>query len=334
MFRSAANPIIRLVFAPILLLFYLHHQNVTLPVLAPIFVVIFLTIMPSRPPVSVMLKLLLVLVFVSFFLVFLGGVFSDSAAGFVLFCWGLLFWSFERSHRDPKDLLSTFLLMDVVIMMVMSRQFQVPFDGLPWVMFKDCLMALVVTYASFMIFPGDEKDIQADEATTSETNVDVGIAAFKATAMILVMTVLIAVGSSQSILIAITLGSMIKVPTPHESRIFSRNRFVTTSVGILFTLPILVIYTFGVPMWVVLAVAIFCGLNLSCYAIRHQCPLSIYQLLFTNFVVLTHQIIGHQGASSLNAELIRLISISVAILLGGIILNLLSGPAVKQFSEK
>lgn len=41
MFRSAANPVLRLVLAPSILLFYLSAHGAILPILAPIFVVIF-----------------------------------------------------------------------------------------------------------------------------------------------------------------------------------------------------------------------------------------------------------------------------------------------------
>ncbi|QBN15729.1 DUF2955 domain-containing protein, partial [Vibrio vulnificus] len=78
MFRSAANPVLRLVLAPSILLFYLSAHGAILPILAPIFVVIFLTIMPSKPPVDMLIKLLAVMVFVSLGVVLLGEQLIDS----------------------------------------------------------------------------------------------------------------------------------------------------------------------------------------------------------------------------------------------------------------
>ncbi|CAH8189678.1 DUF2955 domain-containing protein [Vibrio aestuarianus] len=321
MFHSAANPIIRLVFAPILLLFYLQFSGAAMPMLAPIFVVIFLTIMPSKPPVSLLLKLLLVMFFISFIVVNLGEILVDTPTGFALFCWALLFLSYYRSHRDPKDILSTLTLMVVIIMAVMTKQMGVSASVLPWLMFEALIIAIVVTSLSFLIFPGDEQDIQPDEQSQEKTSAHITLIIFKATAMSLVLAALIGTGSSQSILIAITISSMIKTPIQHEQKTFSHNRLITTTVGILFTVPVMLLFMFNVPTWVVLGVALFCGIQLACYAIRCNCRLSIYQLLFTNFTVLTYQIIKNQGTDSMSAELTRLVSIVIAIFIGALILN-------------
>ncbi|WP_428773316.1 hypothetical protein [Vibrio sp.] len=69
------------------------------------------------------------------------------------------------------------------------------------------------------------------------------------------------------------------------------------------------------------------GLRLAGFAIRRQCRISIYQLLFTNFIVLVNQIMTYQGSEPLSAEVTRLVSISLAILVGTVILNLTSTPA-------
>ena len=50
--------------------------------------------------------------------------------------------------------------------------------------------------------------------------------------------------------------------------------------------------------------------------------------MFTNFVVLTYQVIKHQGTPSLSAEFLRLLSIAIAILVGALILNLTKHQAV------
>ncbi|QYJ99848.1 DUF2955 domain-containing protein [Shewanella psychrotolerans] len=322
MFRNPANSIIRLVFFPVILLFYQQYHGVALPILAPIFVVIFLTIMPSKPPLNMLLKLLLVLMFVSFGVVFLGGLLIDTPTGYALFCWSMLFWCFYRSHHDPKDLISTLVIMVVIIMTVMSVQLGAPIDVLPWLMFEAFVVALLVTYLSFVIFPGDEQDILPDETSTEGAETHMGLIVFKATAMSVVLVALVGSGSAQSILIAITISSMIKIPNPEEHRTFSQTKIVTTAVGILFTLPLMFLFRFGVATWVLLGVTIFLGLQLACFAIRRQCTLTIYQLLFTNFVVLVYQVIKQQGSESLSAEFMRLVSIVISVLIGALILNL------------
>ncbi|WP_428612615.1 DUF2955 domain-containing protein [Shewanella sp.] len=323
MFRSAANPIIRLVFGPILLLFYLWDQAAPLPVLAPVFMVLFLTLMPSRPPLNLMVKLLLVVMFVSFGLVFVGGMLLDTPAGYLLFCWSLLFWSFYRSHNDPKDLLSTLMLIVVIIMTVMSKQLQVSIEVLPWLLMVSALKALVLTYLIFFIFPGNDEDIHPDEIQENSSSTHMGVILLKATAMTIVLIALIGLGSSQSMLIAITIGSMIRLADPEDHQSFKQNRLVTTAVGILFTFPVMLAFAFGLPTWVVIGLALFSGIQLACFAIRRQCPQSIYQLLFTNFVVLVYQIISHLESDALSAQLVRLVSISIAVLIGTLLLNLL-----------
>ena len=322
MFRSAANPIIRLVLFPVLLLFYLQSSGDPLPILAPMFMVMFLTIMPSKPPLTMLLNLLVILFFVSFVLVFIGGVLKDTPTGYVLFCWALLFWAFYRSHSNPKDIFATLSLMVVIIMTVMNFQLGISTDFLPALMFKGMIIAIILTYISFLLFPGDEQDIKVDQTSKIGAQKNSALIAFKATAMCIVLFVLMATASSQSMLIAMTISSMIKLPIASDHRIYSENKIVTTAVGILFTLPVLMLFSFGVPTWVLIGVTLFCGLQLAGYAIRRQCRFSIYQLLFTNFIVLTYQVIKHQGVDSLSAEFLRLTSIVIAILLGVLILNL------------
>ncbi|MCL1065816.1 DUF2955 domain-containing protein [Shewanella olleyana] len=322
MFRSVMNPIIRLALAPTLLLFYMQYSGAALPFLAPIFVVIFLTMMPSKPPLSLMLKLLIALFFISFVIVFFASVLADTPTGFGLFCWSLLFWGYFRSHIDSKDILSTLILMVVIIITVMTEQFHTSIDGFPWLMCESLFIAIVVTSVFFIIFPGDEKDILPDDTVHQTGEVALAIVIFKATAMWLILQALIGFNSSQTILIAITISNLIKIPTSPAHKVFIRNKLVTTVTGILFTLPVLFLYTVGTTTWVLIGVSIFCAMQLACYAIRRHCRFSIYQLLFTNFIVLIYQVLKHQGADSVSAELLRLLSIIIAILIGGIILNL------------
>lgn len=231
MFHSSANPIIRLVFTPILLLFYLQYSGAPTPFIAPIFVVIFLTLMPSKPPFNMMLKLLVILSLLSFGIVTLAGaLMSSPPSGFLLFTWSLLCWSYYRSHRDPKDIVSTLTLIVVLIIVVTSLQMGLPLEGLPWVLFTSFIVALVATYISFWLFPGgDEKDIQPDQTTLDGANEHIGLIVFKATALCVVLYALISSGSSQTLLIAITFGSMIKHPINQDSHSFGRYRIITTS---------------------------------------------------------------------------------------------------------
>ncbi|ENM5922268.1 DUF2955 domain-containing protein [Vibrio mimicus] len=333
MFHSAANPIIRLVFAPTLLLFYLTVQGAFMPVLAPMFVVIFLTIMSSRPPLSMMLKLLVVLLLVGVGIIAVGEVLIDSPTGFGLFCWVALFWSFYRSHKDPKDIFATFLLLFVVITSVINLQFGVSISSLPLVLLETFVTALAVTYISFLLFPGDEKDILPDEQDMQGAELHFGLIAFKTTILFVSLMALIGTGSSQTLLIVITIGSMIKIPISRDQRIFRNNRLISTTVGILSTIPIMLVHTGGFPMWATLGITCFLGLQLACYAIRKQCRRSIYQLLFINFIVLVSQIISYLGSEALMAELTRLASILVAIIIATVILNLVPiSPVVTKSS--
>ncbi|WP_427979084.1 DUF2955 domain-containing protein [Agarivorans sp.] len=326
MFRSPANPIIRLVFAPILLLFYQLYSGAPIPVLAPIFVVIFLTIMPSRPPLNLLLMLLVSLLVICFGIIALGKALLESPSGFALFCWSILFWSYYRSHRNPKDILSSLSLIVIIIMVVMTKQMGLPMGGFPWLMFSKFITAIVVTYVAFLLFPGEEKDILPAEQTDEAPEHHIGLIAFKATAMSLVLVALIGIGSSQTMLIAITIGNMMRSPLVTDHHIFGRNRLITTAVGILFTFPCMLLVVLGVSHWLLLGVSLFCGLQLACYGIRRRCRMDVYQLLFTNFTVLTYQVISHQGADSFSAQVLRLFSIAVAVFVAVLLLNLANHP--------
>ncbi|GLS89501.1 hypothetical protein GCM10007916_05680 [Psychromonas marina] len=208
------------------------------------------------------------------------------------------------------------------MMTVMNFQMGISTSFLPSLMFKGVIIAIIFTYLSFLLFPGDEQDIKADQTSKVGAQENVALIAFKATTMCIVLFVLMSTGSSQTMLIAITIVNIIKIPIAEDNRIYSQNKVITTVVGIFFTLPVLALFSFGVPTWVLIGVTLFCGLQLAGYAIRRQCSFSIYQLLFTNFTVLTYQVIKHQGITSLDAEFWRLLSIVIAILVSVLILNL------------
>ncbi|ELB2047591.1 DUF2955 domain-containing protein [Vibrio parahaemolyticus] len=322
MFRSSVNPVLKIVFAPILLLFYLKYIGQPLPMLGPMFVVILLTTLPSNPPLKVILQLLVVVLFVSFVVVFFASMFSDTPTGYLLFCWSLFCWSYYRSHTNPQDIISTLTLIVVVIVTVLSKQMEYPISGVPVVIFQGLLIAMVVTWFSHLLFPGEQTEIEPDEGVKGG-EAHLGLAIFKATAMYITLETLIGVGSSQTMLIAITISSMIKLPMVTAQREFVSQRLVTTATGMLFTLPIMFLYAFGAPNWVVLGITLFLGIQLACYAMRRQSHSTIYQLLFTNFTIITYQIIKQEGIDSFSSGFTRLVSIVVAIFIGALILRLI-----------
>lgn len=334
MFRSSVNPVIKIVFAPILLLFYLKYIGQPLPILAPMFVVILLTTLPAKPPIKMILQVVVVILFVSFVVVFFARILSDTPTGYALFCWSLFCWSYYRSHKNPQDIISTLTLIVLIIATVVSKQMDFAISGVPLVIFKAFLIAIVVFWLSHFLFPGEQEDILPDEGIKG-SEAHLGIAMFKATAMSIALAILIGIGSSQTMLIAITVSSMIKLPMSFHQRDFSSQRLVTTAAGILFTLPIMLLYGFGAPYWVVLGFTLFLGIQLACYAIRRQSHSTIYQLLFTNFVVITYQIINHEGVDSLSSGFKRLVSISIAIFIGALILRLINhSPKDPEPTEK
>jgi hypothetical protein len=219
-------------------------------------------------------------------------------------------------------------------MVVMTKQMGLSTSGLPWLMFNKFIIVIVVTYLAFMLFPGEQKDILPAESTDKAPEHHLGLIAFKATALCLVLVALMGIGSSQTMLIAITIGNMIRSPLVSDHQTFGRNRLVTTAVGILFTLPCMLLVVFGVSHWLLLGVSLFCGLQLACYGIRRGCRMDVYQLLFNNFTILTYQVISHQGADSFSAQFMRLVSISIAVLIAVLLLNLTSHPSpVESHSE-
>ncbi|UUM32372.1 DUF2955 domain-containing protein [Vibrio japonicus] len=322
MFRSCVNPVVKIVFIPILLLFYLQDVGHPLPVLAPVFAVILLTTIPSKPAMRLVFQLILVLLFVSFVVVLFAQMLSGTPTGYAIFCWGIIAWSYHRSHKNPQDIISTLTLIVIIIATVVSKQMNYPIDGVPLVIFQAFMLALVTTLAANFILPGDQQDIKADEGTEGvESHVSVAI--FKSTAMCFVLAALIAISSSQTMLIAITISSMLKLPLLSHHQDYAYQRLVTTATGILFTLPTMFLFGFGAPDWVVMGVSLFLGIQLACYAIRRDAYATIYQLLFTNFTIITYQIIKNVGIDSFSSGFMRLVSISIAIFIGALILKLI-----------
>ncbi len=322
MFHSHVNPILKIVFTPILLLFYLKYIGHPMPILAPVFVVILLTTLPSKPPMNAVFQLVLVLLFVSFVVVFFAQMLSGTPTGYTLFVWGMITWSYHRSHQDPQDILSTLVLIVVIIATVVSKQMGFPIDGVPVVIFQAFMIALIAVFGAHFLFPGDQQDIALDDAAKGEET-HITIAIFKSTAMCLVMAALIGIGSSQTMLIAITISSMLKLPLLNHHKDYVYQRLITTATGILFTLPTMLLWGLGAPGWVVMGVSLFLGIQLACYAIRRNAHSTIYQLLFTNFTIITYQIINSNGVDSFASGFMRLVSISIAIFVGALILKLI-----------
>lgn len=194
--------------------------------------------------------------------------------------------------------------------------------GLPLIIFQAFALALVVTFVMHILLPGDLQDIKRDEPAQGIES-HLRVAMLKATAMCLVLVALIGIGSSQTMLIAITVSSMLKLPLIDHQKDYVYQRLITTATGILFTIPTMLLCGFGAPEWVVMGVSLFLGIQLACYAIRRDVHAAIYQLLLTNFVVLTYQAIKNVGLDSFSSGIMRLASISIAIFIGALILRLI-----------
>ncbi len=332
MFRSCVNPIVKIVFTPVLLLFYLKYTGHPMPILAPMFVVILLTTIPSRSSLNVVFQLVVVLLLVCVVVVFFARMFAGTPTGYALFVWGVMTWSYHRGHQNPQDIISTLSLIVLIIATVVSKQMEYPIDGVPVIIAQAFLLALATTFVVHFLFPGDQQDIKPDEVSTGVHSA-LMVAILKATAMCLVLVALISIGSSQTMLIAITISSMLKLPLLHHQKDFVYQRLITTATGILFTLPTMFLYGFGAPSWVVMGVSLFLGIQLACYAIRRDAHATIYQLLFTNFIVITFQIIKNAGIDSFSNGFMRLVSISLAIFIGALILRLI-GPSTPSVESK
>ncbi len=332
MFRSCVNPIVKIVLIPVLLLFYLKYTGHPLPILAPMFVVILLTTIPSRPPINLVFQLVLVLLIVCVVVVFLARMFAGTPTGYALFVWGVMTWSYHRGHQNPQDIISTLSLIVLIIATVVSKQMDYPIDGVPAVIAQAFLLALVVTFVTHFLFPGEQQDIKPDEANMGVKSA-LMVAILKSTAMCLVLVALISVGSSQTMLIAITISSMLKLPLLNHQKDFVYQRLITTATGILFTLPTMFLCGFGAPFLVAMGGSIFLGIQLACYAIRRDAHATIYQLLLTNFIVITYQIIKNAGIDSFSNGFMRFVSISLAIFIGALILRLI-GPNTLNLESK
>ncbi|PNI05605.1 multidrug DMT transporter permease [Vibrio diazotrophicus] len=323
MFHSSVNPVVKIIFTPLLLLFYLKYTGHPMPVLAPVFVVILLTTIPSKPPMSLVFQLVTVLILISVMVVFFAQMFAGTPTGYALFLWGILTWSYHRSHNNPQDIVSNLALIVLIIATVVSKQMHFPIDAVPAVLIQAFVVALIVTFLAHFLFPGDAQDIKPDEPAKG-TESPLSVAMFKATAMCLILAALIGIGGSQTMLIAITISSMLKLPLINHHKDFVYQRLITTATGILFTLPTMFLCSFGAPEWVVLGVSLFLGIQLACYAYRRDAHSTIYQLLVMNFIVITYQVVQNVGIDSFTSGFMRLVSISIAIFIGALILRLIN----------
>lgn len=293
-----------------------------MPMIAPIFLVVFLSLMPSVPPFKMLLNVAVMLIVVSYSLIFIGELLIDSPTGYALYTWLILFAGAYRSHQNPKDILATLTVMIIVMMVTLQKQFHVDSIGFPLVLIAGVSIAVAVLYLSYYLFPGVDESFSKNNDVSATPTLNIKIIVLKATSIYLLLTALIGLGSAQTMLIAITFTNLIRLPHIDGHRDFIQRRIVTTFVGILFSVPVLLSFIFGAPLLVVLGLSLFCGIQLVCYAMRRNCDTAFIQLLMTNFIMLIYQIISHNNADSLSAELLRLTSITLAIVAGTIILNL------------
>ncbi|WP_448211761.1 multidrug DMT transporter permease [Colwellia sp. MEBiC06753] len=322
MFHSNANGVIRLVFTPLLVLFGLHYYQVPLPIVAPIFIIIFLTTTPTKPPISLLVKIFFILAIVSTFLTGAIQLLRSSVLGLAIFTWLIFFISFSRSHSKPDDIAATLLIIIMVAATVLQQQYLLPLNNLSWMLMVHAGLALASVIISYWLFPGADLITKPKHPLLSQLSVGKSTVVLKTTVMFLVLEVLVLLDNEQSLLIAVTLGSLLKVPNVQGHHTFSKHKLLTTIVGMLFTIPVLLVSLANLPLWLIYGISLFCALQLVCFAIRMDSRLLIYQLLLTNFIILINDIIQSHGAESLFIELLRLSSIIVAIIIGATVVNL------------
>ncbi|MBV7314522.1 DUF2955 domain-containing protein [Shewanella sp. NIFS-20-20] len=329
MFRSPANALLRLSVLPISFLFWQQTFGSDLPAFGPMLLALLFCLCQRSPAPMMIIKIGIVL----FISAWIQAYISQSLINNPMVYYGLLFvilyWCMHRARENPSDILSTLMLITLVLVSYFNRQLGIDVSQLPGQLFKELMLAGLLTYVGFILFPGGYMVAVAASQPHQQVHSEIWHLLLKALAIFTCLWGFISLDLSQSAIMSITLANVIKDPNPIGGKDYGRRRLLTTAVGFMFAMPPLVLAAIEVNLVIQYGISVVSAMAMGIYAFSRQASNNSLQLLYSGFVILLFKGISESGGDALYNDFIRLVAILTAVIIGLLVLILVQPNPVK-----
>lgn len=317
MFHSSANALIRVALFPVLLLFWQHVFGTDLPLLAPAMCAVFLTTTHTPPPLFMVFLMAGVLYFTSWLQAWLGTLLIDFPHVYYLALLGMFYWCMDRTRKNAQDLIAILLIVATAMIAVFIKQKAIAVNLIPLALLKNIFIAGFTAYLAYFLFPGGEPlTTQSSSVTGSKVPHQRWHTLFKASLVLLILSIGITLDLEQSTIIAIVVALIIKDPDPVIGHNYGVRRLLTTYASVLYAVPPLLMCVFQTNIIGQLGVSIICALFMGIHAVEKKASYNSIQMLYSSYVVLVFYAITSTSINALSEGLTRFGSVLLAVLLG------------------
>ncbi|POB92527.1 multidrug transporter [Vibrio vulnificus] len=317
MYRSAANPLIRVALFPILLLFWQYVFGTDLPLLAPAMCVVFLTTTHEPPPPVMILVMGGILFATAWMQAFVSNLLIDYPHVYYLFLFGVFYWCMERTKKNTQDVLAILLVVSTAMIAVFTQQKGIDVEQIPFALLANIFIAGFVAYLAYFLFPGGEPMAANVQGRTSTIRYTLDWQTMAKTVLIMaVLVTTIRLDLEQSTIITIIVALVLKDPDPIVGHDYGIRRLITTYASVLYAIPPLVVSLFQVNLVGSMGAAIVSALFMGIHAIERKASFNSIQLMYSSYVVLVFYGITSTSISAIADDLVRFTSVMLAVLLG------------------
>lgn len=317
MYRSAANPLIRVALFPVLLLFWQYIFGTDLPLLAPAMCAVFLTTTHEPPPLAMVFIMGGILFITAWFQALMNSLLVDYPHVYYLFLFGVFYWCMERTRKDAQDVLAILLIVSTVMIAVFTQQKGISVEQIPLALLKNIFIAGFTAYLAYFIFPAGEPLAKNVTPPSSAMKYHFDWQTMVKTLIIMIVMVSsIGLDLEQSTIITIIVALVIKDPDPLIGKDYGLRRLLTTYASVLYAIPPLIMSLLQVNLVGTLGVALVSSLFMGIHAVAKQASYNSIQLLYSSYVVLVFYGITSTSINAITDDLVRFSSVFAAVLLG------------------
>ncbi|EHH1190025.1 DUF2955 domain-containing protein [Vibrio vulnificus] len=317
MYRSAANPLIRVALFPILLLFWQYVFGTDLPLLAPAMCVVFLTTTHEPPPPVMILVMGGILFATAWMQAFVSNLLIDYSHVYYLFLFGVFYWCMERTKENAQDVLAILLIVSTAMIAVFTQQKGINVEQIPLAILANIFIAGFVAYLAYFLFPGGDPIAANAQGRTSTIRYTLDWHTVAKTVLIMaVLITSIRMDMEQSTIITLIVALVLKDPDPIVGHDYGIRRLLATYASVLYAIPPLVVSLFQVNLVGSLGAAMVSALFMGIHAMEKKASFNSIQLLYSSYVVLVFYGITSTSISAIADDLVRFASVMFAVLLG------------------
>ncbi|EIV8490929.1 DUF2955 domain-containing protein [Vibrio vulnificus] len=317
MYRSAANPLIRVALFPILLLFWQYVFGTDLPLIAPAMCVVFLTTTHEPPPPMMILIMGGILFATAWMQAFVSNLLIDYSHVYYLFLFGIFYWCMERTKENAQDVLAILLIVSTAMIAVFTQQKGINVEQIPLAILANIFIAGFVAYLAYFLFPGGDPMAANAQGRTSTIRYTLDWHTVAKTVLIMaVLITSIRMDMEQSTIITLIVALVLKDPDPIVGHDYGIRRLLATYASVLYAIPPLVVSLFQVNLVGSLGAAMVSALFMGIHAMEKKASFNSIQLLYSSYVVLVFYGITSTSISAIADDLVRFASVLFAVLLG------------------